>query len=102
MSRVTDIIITCNVGESLAIEKLNELFQSGSPFKPVESGYAGTKGLQTNILIGAFNYLDADKLVSAILNAGWRWPESVRLFAQGEDEYAVKMLSSFKELSEHT
>ncbi len=101
MSRVTDIIITCGVAENSAIDKLNSLFQSGTPFKEA-SPSAGTKALQTTILIGAFNYLDAEKLVFAIRNAGWRWPESVRLFAQSEGEYSVKLLGSFEELSEHT
>jgi hypothetical protein len=87
MSRVTNVILTTAAGEE-QIEAFNAAWDwdGGPQFQDVPSDIpAGTKHLECNVYLGAFNHLDLNAFVSAIRRTAWDCPESVQIFILEED-----------------
>lgn len=61
------------------------LVSADSPDLP-RGWYGGTKMLEVEVLIGAFNYLDTAAFVEHLVNLKWQWPEMVVLLVKEERE----------------
>lgn len=98
MSRVTDIIITASLSEDCNhLTEQFKAFSSGDgPFKLVsieneklpKGWYGGSKFIEANIFIGAYNYLEIEKLIDFMKHqVQWQDPYVVQIiFKQQEDE----------------
>lgn len=98
MSHVTNIILTWSVGEIVdehSMDKLNKFFED----KERPSGlvhidtdnlpagwYGGSKMMEANVALGAFNYIDMDKFMDYITNFPWQYPEDVVVMVQEQHQ----------------
>lgn len=87
MSRVTNIIVTCNISDRGA-RHLNEVISGIClPTLREVSRYAhGSKEVEADIWIAAYNYLDLDQFMSIVSICDWESPEDVRVFVQDQDD----------------
>lgn len=103
MSVVTNIILTFSSGESeqQIIAKLAEHKYNGNmPFLMVsvndeklpKNWYGGTKNLEANILIGAYNHLDLQPLLIALQKIKWENPQDVVLMVKEENDTKFKIV----------
>jgi len=103
VSHVTNVILTFPLGEEQALAVLNERlackgYERRVWFRPFDSDgtedgelynrdvSTGTKRLETNVCLAAFNYLNIPDLVAEVRAAPWAEPEYVQLFVQDEHE----------------
>ena len=98
MSVVTNVILSANLhpGELDALNaSLSRCYWAGQDgawaggrkFQPIQSEWiAGTKCLETDILIAAFSHLVLKELVAVIESVEWEWPEDVQLLVKGNEE----------------
>ena len=97
MSVVTDVILTCALGEEAdgpdyfscpAVEKINEWLvkERYGMLRRVDDEAGGNKVMQAVVYLGAFNYLDVDCFIKQLKEAPWELPESVRVFIKREQE----------------
>lgn len=100
MSNVTNVILKHGiVSEETGslTSRINEFFRQ-SRFSDVEYGfinldevqthrkpYGGTKCLECEVLVGAFNHLDIRGLVEHLLTIPWEEPEETQLFVQYQE-----------------
>lgn len=96
MSHVTNVIVAHADPQHEVCDALNEAFAraAGKDLGDREGGflvpsdpewYGGTKVLTAHLLIGAFNYLDADVLIDALNARAWCYPHEVQLFIKGPE-----------------
>jgi hypothetical protein len=106
MSYVTNLILTFDVMEE---EKEREAeiqeffihkdargagFVSCDDEKLPHGWYGGTKALETNVYIGAFNFINLDDLISHLRHdVKWEYPENVRLMICDQNEEAFRMIN---------
>jgi len=98
MSSVTNLIICINSLDDdpdLKIRQINTYFikegitglvSFGSNRLP-KSWYGGTKNLETDLYVGAFNYLELDELTEHIKTIEWNGPTCVQLIYQGPNDF---------------
>jgi len=100
MSDVTNVILKYPVsayknGEERQLKEVNKFFGDDKGFVSVEDGslprgwYGGTKYLEVELAIGAFNYLNLEGLIRHLKNnVKWEDREGIQLIFQGQqDEY---------------
>lgn len=58
---------------------------------PIDQLWGGTRVPECTIWAGAFNYLDVHKLLAAVEETEWEWPESVQVFAKGPGDSWFKV-----------
>lgn len=110
MSRVTNVILAHgDLGNPEArTEQINKFFanEDGSPgggFVHVEDKglpngwYGGTKFLECELLLGAFNYLNLDKLIAHLRTIQWTFPDNVQLIVKGQDDDRFTTIDIFPE-----
>jgi len=96
MSAVTNIILKTGLNEHKGIAELNAKFFQSKPFISCDDDslghgwYAGSKCLECEIYVGAFNHLVISDLVSAIRTVNWDDRPGVQLFAQGPEGHWMK------------
>jgi hypothetical protein len=99
MSVVTNVILCAELDGAEELDALNEglsrcywtgehgWWAGGKKFSRIPNDLpAGTKCLETDVLLGAFNHLVLDELISIIESLEWEWPEDVQLFVKGNEE----------------
>ena len=103
MSVVTNIIFTFSIMENdvKRISEVNTFFDCkpliGVDSNALPSGwYGGSKMLETNIYVGAFNYLDLNAFISHIKTIKWKEPENVQLIVQGDNDEKFKIIDIFE------
>lgn len=100
MSNVTNVILKHGIVSEQTgslTPRINEFFRQSS-FIDVEYGfinldevrthmkpYGGTKCLECEVLVGAFNHLDIRGLVKHLLIIPWEDPEETQLFVQYQE-----------------
>ena len=93
MSHVTDTILTFGILEEEleAIRSVNEWLEPQSFV--LTSAHAnqaeisgGSKALQSNIALAAFNYRSDEELVAAVRQYAWEFPAEVHLFVKREND----------------
>ena len=115
MSRVTDTILVTKEFDMFA-EKLKEInrffffsdhsaaLTDSEPTGPIglvsikdiklpKGWYGGTKYLQSDIAIGAINYLDIDGFVQYLKTIEWKYPESVQLIVKEEESDRFRIIN---------
>ena len=108
MSRVTNVIIATGLGEDITYlkSKFKEFNVNGLPFNLVsvdnenlpKGWYGGSKLLEVNLFIGAYNYLDLEALIVFMQQqVNWEDPISVQLFAQEQNDFKFKAIDLFPE-----
>ncbi|WP_133257177.1 hypothetical protein [Hymenobacter edaphi] len=110
MSQVTNLIITLAAGEDIdrAVTGLHKFEHHGYPFviKSVDDDalprgwYGGSKYLEANLLIGAYNNLDLRRLINHMRNMHWDSPEDVQVIFKEPHDFKFKLRDVFPELEE--
>jgi hypothetical protein len=94
MSNVTNVILsieTLNMASEEALKLINKFFGNYG-FGKITDGrdyiglVGGTKNIESEIALGAFNYLDLDGLVQHIKRINWKGPTSIQLLLKGQEE----------------
>ena len=103
MSYVANTILTFGVLEDakLRLAEVNKFFDDdckgfvdcNDESLPI-GWYGGSKMLETNICIGAFNYLKVDELIEHLREIKWEEPKNVQLIIQNQNDekFAIKEL----------
>lgn len=105
MSYVTNLILSFSVIENTLnrLKEINSYFEEGCGFVYVEDEilprgwYGGTKYLEVELFIGAFNYLDEEELINHIKSINFEEPESVQLIIQRQYEDTFSIINVFEE-----
>ena len=106
MSQVTNLIITLDAMENLnsIITKLHSFGDQDRPFNIVSvkdsslpnDWYGGSKRLECNILIGAYNYLNLDDLITFMrTEINYNNPEVVQLIVNEQFDLKFRMIDLF-------
>ena len=107
MSVVTNLIITTSTLEDTEYLRgqLRNFFVNGNPFiiESVDSEdlpkawYGGSKYLECNILIGAYNHLVLENLIDFLrTQIKWHMPEYVQLFVKEQDDFKFRIIDLFQ------
>lgn len=108
MSRVTNLILTCSSleDESKIIAEMKEFIKGDIGFYIVSvkdnnlprDWYGGTKRLECNVLIGAYNYLDLESfLVFLRTNVSWEAADLVQLFVKEQEDMKFRLINLIEE-----
>lgn len=109
MSEVTNVILTYGCGEDWPKirEHINRVGFSESrtgidkfpesELSDQDALLGGTKGFEAGMVAGAFNHLDAERLIRAVQSAPWRSPEDVQLFVQQQWANRFTEVSLFRQ-----
>lgn len=106
MSNVTNIILATQLGEDkeYLLEKFSGYNANGLPFnlQSIDSDhlpkawYGGSKMMEANVFLGAFNYLDLDSLIVYLKEEiQWNDPMSVQLIVKKQDDYKFQIIDLF-------
>lgn len=104
MSYVCDTILITPIyfdEEAEVLEEVNKFFEGSKGFVSVSDKslprgwYGGPKALQCGMFIGAFNYLDVDKLVNHLHNIDWKetYGHSVQLIIKNENDNEFRIIT---------
>lgn len=87
MSAVANVIVTCALGDG-GVFGLNAYLRSvyGSRLTNCRGMEGGSKALDADIWVGAYNRLDVPDLVTQVRTASWDEPYAVRVFVQEPHE----------------
>jgi hypothetical protein len=105
MSRVTNLILSFSTGEneekcmsvvnSYQYRNITLNLVSIDYNKNVEKGYCwygGTKFMEANLYVGAFNHFDLDDFVAFLKTVKWEEPEDVQLIVKEEWETKFRII----------
>lgn len=97
MSRVTNVILNLGLDDEDKIAAINEYFEGTRGFVPeAPPGWCGgTKVLETNVYVGAFDYLDAPGLIAHLRGIVFEQPYSVQLMVMEQDEVWFRLVDVF-------
>lgn len=95
MSTVTNVILIAQHDNEKSIAFINlwlaENTINGSQLKEIPyTAYAGTKNLETDLYIAAFNGLRVEEFIKVVRVAPWTDFESVQLFIMEQDDIIFK------------
>ncbi len=102
MSRVTNVVLHYSLESdkdfgSKRIDQVNTFFEEDYPgFVHVDhpgAWYGGTKALECNLAIGAFNHLFLEDLIEHLKLIDWEDPSTVQLFVLEEDETRFRLIN---------
>ena len=104
MSVVTNLVLCLGVsdGESAGrkIEEVNRYFADSckglvsvdDPALP-RGWYGGSKFLEADLYIGAFNHLDLQAFIGHIRSIRWKQPDCVQVFVKEQDDDRFRLLN---------
>lgn len=92
MSSVTSIILNAWLDEDLAIDYINRAMKT-LPLVRVEDYAGGHKAMQSDILMGAYSYMDIPAFLKVFHSAPWRDPEYIQLFIKYEADEAFSIIT---------
>lgn len=103
MSKVTNIIIATSISEDITYleNKFKEFSVNGQQYRLVSADsdhlprawYGGSKLLEANIFIGAYNYLDLEALIFFMKgHIQWQLPQSVQLIVKEHDDTKFRII----------
>ncbi|UOQ67084.1 hypothetical protein [Hymenobacter volaticus] len=107
MSVVTNLIIAFSTseGEENIIAQLRRFTHHNSPFyivsardeKLPQDWYGGSKRLECSLLIGAYNHLNLNELISFMRTMKWEAPEWAQLIVREEEDFKFRIVDLFPE-----
>ncbi len=69
--------------------------------QPLPPGwYGGTKYLECNIYVGAFNYFHLDDFLKHLNSIKWKAPEDLQLFVKDQHDYKFRIIYGVEEYDE--
>lgn len=98
MSYVTNVILT--FGPEWATEdeqaksnmqKINDWLCENNcgafrfPLGAIDAAVGGTKSLDCEIFVGAFNYLNVEGFADLVFSLSWEWPDEVQILVKNQD-----------------
>jgi hypothetical protein len=87
MSSVSNVIVTCALGDEDAFEKMCIVaFGHLHNLKSVAQVAGGNKHLEQLVYVGAINYLNVDDFVQCVKIAEWEQPECVAVFIKEQED----------------
>lgn len=94
MSVVTNIILNIGISENEEerMKEVNNYFDNGVSFVSVDDEklprgwYGGSKMLECNIYIGAFNHLYFDDFMKHLQSVKWEYPKQLQIIVKGDDD----------------
>ncbi len=102
MSHVTNLVLSIGVDDR-CYGKINQVNQF---FREIEKGliscddpslprkwYGGTKMLETNLYIGAFNHLDIPALLGHLRSIAWESPSEVQLLIKDQNDERFRLIN---------
>ena len=105
MSNVTNMILSFSVceNEEERVKEINSFSNKGKGFNitsvdfekeltPKTRWYAGSKMIETNLFLGAYNHLDVDGLINHLKSIKWEDPEIVQLILKEEHDEKFKIV----------
>lgn len=101
MSRITNLIIAMSTleDESRVIDEM-KTYKDGFFIVSVKDEklpldwYGGSKRLECNVLIGAYNYLDIESFILFLRNeVKWEAADLVQLFVKEQDDMKFKLIN---------
>ena len=98
MSWVTNVILTCALGDEDRIGEVNEFFTDRAEhlFDMIDGKYAGTKVLEVPIFIGAYNYLDIKSFIFHLrTRVSWEEPALVQVFIKDQEDERFRVIEPF-------
>lgn len=106
MSKVTNLILTCSVSEKedFIESEISKFKIKDTPINITSihdkmlpsSWYGGSKNMECNVFIGAYNYLDLNSFISHLKSIKWEDPEIVQLFVLEDHEDMFKKIDLFE------
>lgn len=82
MSYVTNVVLITGMLDDVTVyEYFNK---KGIVLAQVDEYAGGSKSMEQNVYIGAFNHMDTENLVQNFKTARWKWPEEAFLYHQTE------------------
>jgi len=108
MSKVTNLILATSLSEDppYLIEEFKKFKVNGLPFNLVSvdnetfpgTWYGGTKKLEINLFIGAYNHLNLSEFIYFMKNEiNWEVPDSVQLIVKEQDDLKFRIIELFFE-----
>ncbi|MBC6612764.1 hypothetical protein H8B15_17710 [Hymenobacter sp. BT507] len=99
------ITFSVDEDEQTIIKTLREFTYRNLPFNIMsvedeslpKAWYGGTKYLECNILLGAFNHLDIKPLVAYMRGMVWERPEDVQMIIKRQWESKFRIIDVFPE-----
>ncbi len=105
MSVVTNVILSIGLADDeendgVAISRVNQFFEPprigfvscDSPLLP-RGWYGGTKMLEANLYIGAFNHFVLAEFLEFLGRLEWNEPRNVQLFVKEEDDDRFRLIN---------
>jgi hypothetical protein len=95
MSRVTNAILTANVGPDghadAEIDSVNRFLRETEgggcgDFREVTTHAGGTKNMECRVYVSAFNHADTEAIVRAVDQAPWQDKEMVQVFVKEQEQ----------------
>lgn len=88
MSNITNIIFVTSVDEDISMQALREISSfvdmDWQSLKDEVTG--GTKILECEVYVGAFNYFDENKFIDELKSIKWNYPEELQVMVKREDD----------------
>ncbi|MCD6018560.1 MAG: hypothetical protein K0S53_1681 [Bacteroidetes bacterium] len=107
MSSVTNLIIhfSCSENRNDILNEINQYkirennldIVSVDDFRLPKKWYGGTKMLEAELLLGAYNYLDIDDLILFLKEINWQHPEDVQIMYRAQDDFKFILKDLFPE-----
>lgn len=106
MSVVTNLILHMGIleDENDMAQKVNQYFKNkewlGAPPVPIDSEnrngwYGGTKFLECNLFIGAYNHLDLDDFIKHLRALKWTSPEDLQIIVKEQNDDKFRIIDVF-------
>ena len=102
MSVVTNLIFTCDQDDCARMLKVNEYFKPTRGLVNCDAveqrgWYGGTKMLEADIYIGAFNGLHLPDFLDHLRTISWQFPDTVQLIVKKEDDEQFRIITLEKQ-----
>lgn len=108
MGHVTNLIIIFSTLESedVVISKMSNYIVNGNNFNILsvddesmpQDWYGGTKRLECNVLIGAYNYLDLESFLTFLrTEINWEAPDLVQVFVKEQNDMKFRLIDLIHE-----
>jgi hypothetical protein len=109
MSVVTNLVMSVSFedarGSGSKMSEVNSFFQS--PIKGLTSvddpslprgWYGGSKMLEANLFVGAFNHLSLEQFTNHLRGIKWTRPECVQLFVMEQEDERFRLINIVDEM----
>ena len=96
MSWVTNVILTCALGDETQIAEVNTFFTEPAEHLFAIPCYSGTKALEAPIFVGAYNYLDIKSFILYLrTRVSWEEPALVQVFIKDQEDERFRIIEPF-------